>query len=152
MFFSVNQFLKDEQSTLEFGAQLAAWLPQKGIVFLHGPLGAGKTTLVRGLLRAVGHKGNTKSPTYTLVEPYQVVGRNFYHFDLYRLSDPEELEYMGFRDYLQENSLCLIEWPEKALNFLPKADMELTLSYEGEHRSIKLELHNPDWNKLAVFE
>jgi len=152
MFFSVKQFLKDEQATLEFGAKLADWLPQKGIIFLHGRLGAGKTTLVRGLLRAAGHQGNTKSPTYTLVEPYQVDGQIFYHFDLYRLSDPEELEYMGFRDYLDENSLCLIEWPEKASNFLPKADLELTLSYEGEHRSIKLELQNPDWKKLAVFE
>ena len=148
----MNQFLKDELATLNFGAHLAKWLPKKGIIFLHGPLGAGKTTLVRGLLKANGHQGNTKSPTYTLVEPYQVGDRHFYHFDLYRLSDAEELEYMGIRDYVEENSLCLIEWPEKAIEFLPKADMTLTLSYEGEQRSIKLEIHNPDWKKLAVFE
>jgi len=145
----VNRILNNEQSTLDFGAELAQWLPDKGIVYLHGPLGAGKTTLVRGLLKALGHKGNTKSPTYTLVEPYQVKDRRFYHFDLYRLSDPEELEYMGIRDYVEENSLCLIEWPNKGLDFLPKADMELTLTYEQQHRRIKLEINTPSWQTLA---
>ena len=137
--------LNNEQSTLDFGAKLASLLPEKGIVFLHGPLGAGKTTLVRGILRASGHTGSTKSPTYTLVEPYQLPNRKFYHFDLYRIADPEELEYMGFRDYLDEDALCLIEWPEKGANFLPKADLELSLSYEGEQRSIKLKVNNPEW-------
>jgi tRNA threonylcarbamoyladenosine biosynthesis protein TsaE len=144
----VKFHLNDEQSTLDFGAKLASKLPEKGVVFLHGRLGAGKTTLVRGILQASGHLGSTKSPTYTLVEPYQLAHRKFYHFDLYRIADPEELEYMGFRDYLDENALCLIEWPEKGGDFLPKADLELSLGYEGEQRSIKLKVNNPEW---AVF-
>jgi len=148
----VKQHLKDEQATLDFGAKLAAQLPKKGLVFLHGSLGAGKTTLVRGLLRAAGHKGSTKSPTYTLVEPYKLPDRKFYHFDLYRIADPEELEYMGFRDYLDENALCLIEWPEKGGDFLPQADLELSLSYEGEQRSIKLKINNPQWRVFVEVE
>ena len=140
--------LIDEQSTLNFGAKLADHLPEKGIVFLHGPLGAGKTTLVRGILQAAGHTGITKSPTYTLVEPYQLANRKFYHFDLYRISEPEELEYMGIRDYLEENTLCLIEWPENGADFLPKADLEISLNYEGEARSIKLKVNNPQWRSL----
>ena len=141
--------LENEQATVDFGAKLAEFIPEKGIVFLHGPLGAGKTTLVRGLLQSSGHKGSTKSPTYTLVEPYQINGKKFYHFDLYRLSDGEELEYMGFRDYLDENCLCLIEWPEKGGVFLPKADLEIYLSYQGEQRSIKLTANNPQWQELV---
>lgn len=141
----MKHHLKDQQSTLDFAAKLAALLPDKGMVFLHGPLGAGKTTLVRGILQALGHTGSTKSPTYTLVEPYQIEQRKFYHFDLYRIDDPEELEYMGFRDYLDDCALCLIEWPDKGGDFLPLADLELSLSYEGEQRSIKLKRNNPDW-------
>lgn len=144
--------LNDEKSTLEFGGKLASLLPDKGIVFLHGPLGAGKTTLVRGILQASGHAGSTKSPTYTLVEPYQLPQRKFYHFDLYRIADPEELEYMGFRDYLDEKALCLIEWPEKGGDFLPKADLELSLSYEEEQRSIKLKVNNPKWRTFEDIE
>lgn len=143
--------LNDERSTLSFGAQLAKNFPEKGVVFLHGTLGAGKTTLVRGILLASGHLGSTKSPTYTLVEPYQLPDRKFYHFDLYRIADPEELEYMGFRDYLDENALCLIEWPQKGQGFLPKADCELSLSYEGEARSITLKVNNPQWDSLQLL-
>jgi tRNA threonylcarbamoyladenosine biosynthesis protein TsaE len=139
--------LQDENATLAMGASLAEVLPHKGVVFLHGPLGAGKTTLVRGILRAMGHTGSTKSPTYTIVEPYELTSRKIYHFDLYRIADPEELEYLGFRDYLAEESLCLIEWPEKGAEFLPQADMELSLAYEGEARSIKLNLNNHDWQE-----
>lgn len=144
--------LNNEHSTLDFGAKLALLLPEQGIVFLHGPLGAGKTTLVRGILQASGHTGSTKSPTYTLVEPYQLPDRKFYHFDLYRIADPEELEYMGFRDYLDEKALCLIEWPEKGGDFLPKADLELSLSYEEEQRSIKLKVNNPEWRTFVDIE
>jgi len=144
--------LPDENATLEMGAKLAKILPLKGIVFLHGPLGAGKTTLVRGLLRALGHTGSTKSPTYTIVEPYDLAERKVFHFDLYRIADPEELEYLGFRDYLNEDCLCLIEWPEKGEAFLPQADMELSLSYEGEARSIKLKLNNPVWQQSIALD
>ena len=148
----MKHHLKDEQATIDFGAKLVADMPTKGLVFLHGELGAGKTTLVRGLLQAMGHQGSTKSPTYTIVEPYQLRDRKVYHFDLYRIADPEELEYMGFRDYLDENALCLIEWPEKGGDFLPQADLELSLSYEGEQRSIKIEVNNPAWRESIVLE
>ncbi len=133
---------------MAFGKRLAAIVPKKGLIFLHGPLGAGKTTLARGLLKALGHAGSTKSPTYTLVEPYQLTNRKVYHFDLYRLADGEELEYMGIRDYLQESALSLIEWPEKGDDFLPEADVEISLDYEGAGRSIKLQINNPEWQKV----
>lgn len=143
----MNAPLVDEKATLKLGALLTKILPFKGIVFLHGSLGAGKTTLVRGFLRALGHQGSTKSPTYTLVEPYIVPikkqsTRKIYHFDLYRLSDPEELEYMGIRDYLDENALSFIEWPEKGSDFLPDADIEITLGYSGEQRNVQLKANN----------
>jgi tRNA threonylcarbamoyladenosine biosynthesis protein TsaE len=132
------------------GQILAELLPAKGVVFLHGPLGAGKTTLVRGLLNGCGHSGSTKSPTYTIVEPYEIDERKFYHFDLYRIADPEELEYMGFRDYIEEQALCLIEWPEKGEEFLPEADLVITLAYQGIERTIRLDVVNRLWVK--VFE
>lgn len=127
------------------GRKLAECLCGRGVIFLRGPLGAGKTTLVRGLLNACGHLGSTKSPTYTIVEPYQVDSRKFYHFDLYRIADPEELEYMGFRDYLDEEAMCLIEWPEKGADFLPSADLEITLAYENGARRISFEFKNKAW-------
>ncbi len=132
-------FLADESDTLKLGAKIAKQFPQGGIVLLYGDLGSGKTTFVRGLLAACGHQGAVKSPTYTLVEPYELQGRTIYHFDLYRLGDPEELEYVGGRDYFDENALCLIEWPEKAAGFLPKADISIHLRYQGEGRAVKIE-------------
>ncbi len=132
-------FLADESDTLKLGAKIANQFPQGGIVLLYGDLGSGKTTFVRGLLAACGHQGAVKSPTYTLVEPYELQGRTIYHFDLYRLGDPEELEYVGGRDYFDENALCLIEWPEKAAGFLPKADISIHLRYQGEGREVKIE-------------
>lgn len=131
--------IPDDQATEALGRDIAKILPAKALIFLNGPLGAGKTTLVRGILRAAGHCGSTKSPTYTLVEPYQLENTCFYHFDLYRLGDPEELEYIGIRDYLDEQAICLVEWPEKGDGFMPQPDLVLNLSYEGESRSITLE-------------
>ncbi len=123
---------------LALGARLARQFPHGGLITLHGDLGAGKTTLVRGLLRELGHTGVVKSPTYTLVEPYRVGGRDIYHFDLYRLADPEELEYMGIRDYLRPDALCLVEWPEQAGDALPAADLRVAIHHQGSARSVSL--------------
>jgi len=131
-------FLQNEAETMELGAAVATLLPFGGVVFLYGDLGAGKTTMVRGLLRSLGFAGTVKSPTYTLVEPYRIDDRDIYHFDLYRLGDPEELEYLGIRDYLRKGALCLIEWPEKADGFICKADLSVALEYKNQARSVKI--------------
>jgi len=114
-------------------------LPASCLVFLYGELGAGKTTLVRGLLRAAGYNGTVKSPTYTLVEEYRLAQRTVYHFDLYRLTDPEELEWIGMDDYLRDNSLCLIEWPQMGQGFLSAADVVIRLEVDKQQRQAVLE-------------
>ncbi len=129
-------FAKDEAAMEHFGAELLVAMQHQGVVYLVGDLGMGKTTLSRGLIRAAGHQGNVKSPTYTLVEPYEQAGGTIYHFDLYRLIDPEELEYMGIRDYFSDTSLCLVEWPDKGEGLLPEADLMVMLAVQEEGRSI----------------
>ena len=135
--------LADEAATLAFGAALARAIPGGAVIHLHGNLGAGKTTLVRGILHALGHTGAVKSPTYTLVEPYSIAGREIYHFDLYRLCDPEELEYMGIRDYFHDHSLCLLEWPEKGEGFLPRADLILDIQHLSQGRQLSCLAQTP---------
>lgn len=135
----VQLTLFGEEAMLAFGKQLASCLHGQMLVTLRGDLGAGKTTLSRGILRGLGHTGSVKSPTYTLVEPYQLADRQLFHFDLYRLTDPEELEYMGFRDYLESGNLCLLEWPERGQNFLPQEDMAIEIAALDGGRKLTLE-------------
>jgi tRNA threonylcarbamoyladenosine biosynthesis protein TsaE len=134
----MKRLLRDEAATLAFAAELYRRLTAGCLVFLHGDLGAGKTTFVRGCLRAAGFTGAVKSPTFTLVEEYALDGRVLYHFDLYRLNDPEELEWMGIRDYLRPDALCFVEWPERGEGLLPEADLEIRLDIAGSGRSVEV--------------
>ena len=126
--------LMDEAATVALGQQLGRLLLLGQAVYLEGTLGAGKTTLTRGILQAWGHSGAVKSPTYTLVEPYELSGRTLYHFDLYRLGDPEELEYLGLRDYFSDSAVCLVEWPSKGQGVLPEPDLRIQLAPKGTGR------------------
>lgn len=143
--------LQSEAATLTLAARLAGLLHGGMVVFLQGDLGAGKTTFCRGLIQALGHPGAVKSPTYTLVEPYQLAGLQVYHFDLYRLHDPEELEFMGIRDYFNPNSLCLIEWPERGAGYLPQADLQLQLTQQGELRTLQLVAGSQAGSKIITI-
>lgn len=129
----------NEAATRSVGEKLAqqAFAPLR--IYLSGPLGAGKSSLVRAFLRALGAQGRIKSPSYALVEPYNLSKCAVYHFDFYRFFDQNEWVESGFRDYFEENAVCLVEWPEKAQGLLPMADLYLTLVYEGEGRCIRLE-------------
>ncbi len=121
------------------GGRLAAGCKAPMLIFLRGNLGAGKTTLVRGFLRALGHTGVVNSPTFTLVEPYTCSGRHVYHIDLYRISDVQELELIGYRDYLQGDGVCLVEWPEHAQGALPSPDVTLSIEFANAGRTIDIQ-------------
>ena len=130
--------LKNETETKAIGEKVASCLKGSEIIYLKGDLGTGKTTLVRGALNKLGFTGSVKSPTYTIVEPYTIDNYIIYHFDLYRLNDPEEIESLGIRDYCDGQSICFFEWPEKGGNLLPNADVLLILSYHEEGRKVEL--------------
>lgn len=136
--------LADEAATVALGKQLAPALAGGAVVFLQGDLGLGKTTLSRGIITALGHEGAVKSPTYTLVEPYELGEVKIYHFDLYRLSDPEELELLGAREYFGRHCLCLVEWSVRGQGFLPEADVEIELQMGDDGGRIAcLSAHSP---------
>jgi len=124
--------LSDAQATSRAGAALAPCLRGGMVITLHGELGSGKTTLVRGLLRARGVAGPIKSPTYTLVEHYPVSRLDFYHFDFYRFMSPDEWESAGMSDYFRDDAACVVEWPERVADLLPVADLALSLSYAAD--------------------
>lgn len=125
----------DEDHMLRLGAAIAQASEDTAIIFLHGNLGAGKTTFVRGFLRGLGFHGVVKSPTYTLVESYEIDNKTVYHFDFYRLQDPQELEFLGIRDYFQPQTICLVEWP---LMGLSKPDVECYFEFAENAREMKL--------------
>jgi tRNA threonylcarbamoyladenosine biosynthesis protein TsaE len=142
--------LPDEAATLKLGAALAEACAAVGasgrffalttsIVYLHGDLGAGKTTLARGFLRRLGYSGAVKSPTYTLVEPYESGASRVYHFDLYRLADPQEFEFLGVEDYFQEGCVSLIEWPEQGGSVIPPPDLSISLEQSGSGRQARVD-------------
>ncbi|ABI37674.1 MULTISPECIES: tRNA (adenosine(37)-N6)-threonylcarbamoyltransferase complex ATPase subunit type 1 TsaE [Shewanella] len=142
--------LNNEDETIAVGQKLARHIQAPLTLYLTGDLGAGKTTLSRGLIQGLGHKGAVKSPTYTLVEPYELDGVEVYHFDLYRLNDPEELEFMGIRDYFTDSSLCIVEWPDKGHGLLPDADIHLHLNYVNQGREIQIRALTESGKKLLA--
>ena len=132
-----NRSLAAEADTLDFGRMLAPCMAPGTVIYLIGELGAGKTTLARGLLRGLGYEGKVKSPTFTLVEVYEVSRLYLYHFDFYRFSDPRELGEAGFREYFNPQSVCLVEWPDKAAG-LPAADLRIVLLVAGSGRNVSI--------------
>ena len=146
---SLNLLIRDENEMRSLGARLIAACDHGGVITLKGELGTGKTTLVRGALEAEGVTAGVRSPTYTLVEFYPLDRFAVAHFDLYRLADPEELEYLGYRDYLNRQTLCLIEWPQRAGEYLHAIDLEIEFDYDPEGRRVRF-LAKTDWGRELV--
>ncbi len=153
-------YLANEEATLSFGEALAHYCPAGINIYLYGDLGAGKTTMVRGLIQHFLPGAKVKSPTYTLVEDYDIgekstAGKNpnklqhIFHFDLYRLADPEELEYLGGRDYFADDSVCLVEWPQRGEGWLAAADLEIMLKYQEDGRNVELVADSDKGNELV---
>lgn len=135
---TIKREIVGESAQEDFGRALADLCVPPLLVYLDGELGAGKTTLVRGLLRGLGHAGRVKSPTYTLVEPYEIGDLRVYHLDLYRVADPEELDYLGLREMLAESALVVVEWSRRGLGWLPEPDIRIAIEHAGEGRKIAL--------------
>jgi len=135
--------LAGESATVALAQRLAACLKPGMVIYLHGDLGAGKTTLVRGVLNALGYTGRVKSPTYTLVEPYHIAGLDLRHFDLYRLHDEEEWEAAGFRDEFDGHNIFFIEWPEHALELIPPADVKIDFEILAQGRNVAIQANTP---------
>jgi tRNA threonylcarbamoyladenosine biosynthesis protein TsaE len=162
-----HTLLTDEEATIDFGKRLAAatfcpgsnskLAPESGagvpstggVLHLLGELGAGKTTLTRGIMRGYGYTGAVKSPTYTLVEPYEFAQCRIYHFDLYRLSDPQEVNYLGIEDYFDDTNLCIIEWADKGAQLIPAADLVLQLETEGTGRRLRCQTFSDKGLQIA---
>lgn len=130
--------LDGEAAQSAFGWRIAKHVTPPLTVYLQGDLGTGKTTLVRAILRGLGYAGPVRSPTYTLVEPYDLEQVHLYHLDLYRLGDAEELEYLGLRDLLDGQSMLFVEWPERGTGVLPPPDLTIHLEHAGEGRELEL--------------
>jgi tRNA threonylcarbamoyladenosine biosynthesis protein TsaE len=135
----ITRYLADDSATAALGASLARALVPGLVIYLCGNLGAGKTALARAVLRGLGYEGKVKSPTFTLVELYAISRLTIYHFDLYRFGDPREWVEAGFRDYFGPDTVCLVEWPEKAEGVLPPADLRITLQIQDSGRSAEIE-------------
>lgn len=133
-----SYFAATEPDLLQFAASFALQLKPGQIVYLQGDLGAGKTTFVRGALQALGWQGSIKSPTYAIIDSYPFADFTVHHADLYRLNDPEELDYLGFQDYLTSDAIVLIEWPEKGAGELPPADIRVMFTEENQGRRIEV--------------
>ncbi|WP_226813230.1 tRNA (adenosine(37)-N6)-threonylcarbamoyltransferase complex ATPase subunit type 1 TsaE [Candidatus Profftia lariciata] len=143
-------FLPDDTATISLSHSLANICNNAIIIYLYGDLGSGKTTFSRGFLQKLGYRGHIKSPTYNIVESYNIALMNIYHLDLYRLSNAAELECIGIRDYCNKNAICLIEWPEKGLGFLPEADISLYFYYKQKGREVSIEALTQHGNLLVT--
>lgn len=139
-----------EHDMKAFGARLINACSRAAVITLEGNLGTGKTTIVRGALEARGISSGVRSPTYTLIENYHLPGLSVAHFDLYRLGDPEELEYLGYRDYLQADTLCFIEWPQRALGYLHQVDLQITIDYQDACRKLTLLATSPVGSNICA--
>jgi tRNA threonylcarbamoyladenosine biosynthesis protein TsaE len=148
---SSEHSVPDEAAQMALGESLAVPLRNLHplVIFLEGNLGAGKTTLVRGLLRGLGYLGPVRSPTYTLIEPYEIAGQSIVHLDLYRLGDPEELEYLGLRDLIAAGSTLLVEWPRRGYGALPEPDIRVDMGFSDEGRQVKITGQSADGERLV---